>query len=88
MLEAVRPNARLVALAEEPQGHLLHSFLRVQPPDSARLQPLDQTCLTAHGVALEDRLKLLVEFCKDLVVDSTTVDQGLIISTVKQEPES
>ena len=39
-------------------------------------------------MVVKGRLKQLEEFCKDLVVNSATADQGSAISTVKQEPKS
>ena len=50
-------------------------------PD-ANFQLLDQSCFPLDGMGVKERLKELQQLSKDGVINSATVDQGLITSTV------
>ena len=56
-------------------------------PDLAWLQPLRQAGQLIHSMVGKDRFEELQELSKDLVINSTTVDQSLVIPTIMHAPE-
>ena len=48
----------------------------------------DQSCFPVDCVGVKDKSEELQQLSKDSVINSTTVDQGLITSAVRQKPKS